>query len=59
MHIPLQPVSQLAVILYKVNNYFMIPRIARKASDLEVTLGNSTSIAFTLVGRVVKGLSKM
>lgn len=57
MHVPLQPASQLAGILYQVKEYFTIPRMARRASDLEVTSGNSTSTA-RLVVTIVKGLSK-
>lgn len=57
MHVPLQSVSQLAVILCKVKEYFMIPWLARRASDLEVTLGNSISTAQLFVMNA-KGLSK-
>lgn len=57
MHVPLQPVSQLAKILCKVKEYFMISWLARRASDLEVTLGNSISTAHLVVINV-KGFSK-
>lgn len=54
----LQPLSQLAVILYKMKEYFMFPWMARRASDLEVTWGSWSAIHY-LVFTIVKVLSKM